>query len=215
LDAEKVISIPTGADVSRFHPGDRLHARMQIGLSADDSIVGIVATLRSWKGHRFALSAMLDQRLARARLLIVGGGPQDSALREQAASQGLTDRVLFAGQQSNVVPWLQAMDVFTLPSTGNEGVPQALVQAMACGIPVVTTPVGAIPEVVTHDRTGLIVPTEDTVRLGDAIVRLLHDSVLSQRLSNAAREHVTQRFSTASMLEAMERTLLRAAKDRR
>jgi glycosyltransferase involved in cell wall biosynthesis len=209
LDPLSVVSIPTGADMSRFRPGDRAAARARIGIGNTAPLVGIVATLRSWKGHRFLISAMSDPRLAHARLVIVGDGPQEPVLREQAAPLG--DRVVFAGQLNDVTPWLQALDVFVLPSTGNEGVPQALIQAMACGLPVVTTAVGAIPEVVRAGETGLVVPVGSPQALADAIATLLGNEALSARLSASGREFVSQRFTATAMLDKMEEVLHDAA----
>jgi glycosyltransferase involved in cell wall biosynthesis len=137
---ERLESVPTGADTSRYRPGDRATARAQTGLPADRMLIGIIATLRSWKGHRYLLEALP----AGATLVIVGDGPQREALNARVAELGLKDRVIFAGNQRDVVPWMQALDVFALPSYANEGVPQALVQAMLVGLPCVTTPVGSI-----------------------------------------------------------------------
>jgi len=204
LNPDKVVSVPTGADVSRFQPGDRTASRTRLGLADGGPIVGIVATLRSWKGHRFLISAMSDPRLAAARLVIVGDGPQDAALRDQAAASGVGARIIFAGQQEDVAPWLQAFDIFVLPSTGNEGVPQALMQAMATGLPVVTTAVGAIPELVRDGETGLIVPPENVDALVGAIARLLANEELAARLGAAGDEHVSKSFTANSMLDSME-----------
>lgn len=212
LDANKVVSIPTGADPSHFKPGARADARRQLGLPADAPIVGIVATLRSWKGHRFLISAMRDPRLAAARLVIVGEGPQSVALRDQVSAEGLTDRVLFAGQREDVAPWLQALDVFALPSTGNEGVPQALVQAMLSEVPVVTTPVGAIPELVKDGETGLLVAPSDANALAAAVARLLNDPRLARELAIAARRLAAARFGAPAMLDAMDAVLREAAR---
>jgi glycosyltransferase involved in cell wall biosynthesis len=205
LDPTAVVSIPTGADMSRFRRGDRAAARARIGIAGPAPLVGIVATLRSWKGHRFLISAMEDPRLAHARLVIVGAGPQEPVLREQAVPFG--SRVLFAGQKDDVAPWLNALDVFALPSTGNEGVPQALVQAMACELPVVTTPVGAIPELVRADETGLLVPAANPQALADAIATLLTDERLAARLGSAGRAFVSERFTMTAMLDKMEEVL--------
>ena len=102
-------------------------ARAQLGLAARSPLVGIVATLRSWKGHRFLIEALAARG---ATLVIVGDGPQREALRQRSRSSASRERVRFAGNQRDVVPWMQALDVFALPSYANEGVPQALVQAM-------------------------------------------------------------------------------------
>ncbi len=215
LDPDMVVSIPTGADLARFRPGDRAAARARIGLAGAAPIIGIVATLRSWKGHRFLISAMTDPRLAAARLVIVGDGPQDAALRTQVTAADLDDRVRFAGRQDDVAPWMRAFDIFALPSTGNEGVPQALAQAMACGLPVVTTPVGSISELVRDGETGLLVPPGDVGALAGAIAHLLNDSALAQRLASAGHGHVTARFSTTVMLDAMEAVLQKATANTR
>jgi len=201
LDAEKIVSIPTGANIERFRPGDRAAMRAQLGLGGKGLVIGIVATLRSWKGHRFLISALEHPRLANARLVIVGDGPQNNPLREQAAPFG--DRIIFAGQQNDVAPWLQAFDVFALPSTGNEGVPQALLQAMATGLPVVSTPVGAIPELVTDGETGLLVPPENSSALAAALARLA-DPDLAARLGSAGQKRVSARHTSQAMLDAME-----------
>jgi glycosyltransferase involved in cell wall biosynthesis len=209
LDPAHVLSVPTGTDLTRFFPADRAEARRALGL-ADGPLIGIVATLRSWKGHRFLIEALNDPALAAARLAIVGDGPQDPVLRELVAARGLGARVRFAGQQNDVAPWMRAFDVMALPSTGNEGVPQALMQAMACGIPVVTTPVGAIPEIVRDGETGLLVPAEDSAALATAIARLLGNAALARRLAAAARDLIATKHTSAAMLDAMERILLQA-----
>ncbi|MDO8533892.1 MAG: glycosyltransferase [Xanthobacteraceae bacterium] len=215
LDPDSVISIPTGTDMSRFAPGDRAHARAQLGLPALSPIIGIVATLRSWKGHRFLISALKDPRLAAVMLVIVGDGPQDGALQEQVTAAGLTDRVVFAGRQNDVAPWLHALDVFALPSTGHETTPQAIQQAMACGIPVVTTPAGAGLELVLDGETGLVVTSENVAAIADAIVRILNDRELARRLAEAGRNHVMTRFTATAMLDAMEAVLRKATADSR
>ena len=86
----------------------------------------------------------------------------------------------FAGNQADVAPWMQALDLFCLPSYANEGVPQALMQAMACGLPVVTTPVGSIGEIVQDGETGRLVPPGDAGALGAAIEALLADAPLRE-----------------------------------
>src|SRR6185312_11855034 len=173
-DPARVVSIPTGIDLARFRPGDRRAARAALGLAPDTPLVGIVATLRSWKGHRYLIEAMAG--IPDARLAIVGDGPQREALEALVRERGLADRVRFAGNQADVAPWLRAFDVFCLPSYANEGVPQALMQAMACALPVVTTPVGSIEEIVADGETGVLVPPQDVERLRAALGSLLADT---------------------------------------
>ncbi len=162
---ERLTSVPTGIDARRFAPGDRAAARGATGLPADRTLIGIVATLRSWKGHRFLIDAFARLEGERLGLVIVGGGPQREAIEAQVASLGLGDRVVLAGDQADVLPWLQALDVFALPSYANEGVPQALVQAMLCGLACVTTGIGAIPEAARDGETAVVVPPQDVEAL--------------------------------------------------
>ena len=204
LDADRVTSVPTGIDLERFCAGDRLEARRALNLPEQGVIIGIVATLRSWKGHRYLVDAMTGQGLEQAHLLIVGDGPGRDNLTAQIAATGQQRRATMAGNQSDVVPWLRAMDIFVLPSYANEGVPQALMQAMATGIPVVTTAVGAIGELVRPDDTGLVVTPQDVPAIQAALRRLMGDAALRERLAAAALAHVRKHCSQENMLERME-----------
>jgi len=202
--AERITSVPTGIDSQHFAPGDRAAARVALGLPTDAQVVGIVATLRSWKGHRYLIDAFASFPDERTLLLIVGDGPQREALEAQVASLGIAERVRFAGNQRDVRPWLHAMDVFALPSYANEGVPQALLQAMLCGLPCVTTNVGSIDEVAQDGMTALVVPAQDTSQLSAALARLLGNAALSQQLGRAARAHCAAGFGLETMLDKME-----------
>jgi glycosyltransferase involved in cell wall biosynthesis len=198
-----IASVPTGIEAARFSPGDRAAARAQLGLPLSPTLVGIVATLRSWKGHRYLLDAMT--RLPESiELAIVGDGPQRAALETQVAGAGLAQRVHMVGRRDDVLPWLRAFDVFALPSYANEGVPQALVQAMLVGLPCVTTAVGGMAEASADGRTALVVPPRDAPALAGAILRLANDEGLRRALGEAARKHCAASFSYDRMLERME-----------
>jgi glycosyltransferase involved in cell wall biosynthesis len=201
---DAVRSIPTGIDDQLFAPGDRDAARAELGLPADRLIVGIVATLRSWKGHRHLVEAVAALDDPRLLLVIVGDGPQHEALEAQITAGGLQERVRLIGRRDDVHRWLQAFDLFALPSYANEGVPQALVQAMLSGLACVTTTAGAIPEVAIDGRTALIVPQQDPPALAAAISRLAADPELRVALGTAARAHCRQGFTRESMLDRME-----------
>lgn len=200
---EKIVSVPTGIDTTRFAPGDRHLARIRLGLPANKTLVGIVAALRSWKGHRYLIEACAALP-PDTGLLIVGDGPQREALKELIKVHGMTERVWLPGNQVDVVPWLQALDVFALPSYANEGVPQALVQAMLVALPCVTTSAGSIGELALNGQTALVVPAQDAQALGEAIGRLSADAGLRNELGAAARLHCLERNSLEKMLEAME-----------
>jgi glycosyltransferase involved in cell wall biosynthesis len=214
LDPARVVSVPTGIDTKRFAPVDRAAAKAALGLAPQERHVGIVATLRSWKGHLYLLDAfaqLAQPPQSQLRLLIVGEGPMRAPIEERVAALGLADRVSFAGQRNDPERWLQALDVFCLPSYANEGVPQAILQAMLCGLPIVTTPVGAILEAVSDGTTALVVPPRDAGALASAIGRLLDDPALATRLGAEARRRASADFSMESMLDRMEATFRRAA----
>lgn len=201
--AERVVSVPTGVDAARFRPGARSAARRALGLPASPLLVGIVATLRSWKGHRTLIEA-LAQLSESIELVVVGDGPMRETLRSEVAARRLERRVRFAGNQPDVVPWLHALDIFALPSFANEGVPQALVQAMLCALPCVTTTVGSIAELATHESTALVVPPRDASALAAAIRRLAESEGLRRDLGEAARHHCVENFAYERMLDRME-----------
>jgi glycosyltransferase involved in cell wall biosynthesis len=214
LEPGSVTSIPTGIDVNRYKPGDRSAARVLTGLQHAKFVIGVVATLRIGKGHHLLIPTLVDPRLHHATLVIVGDGPQENKLHAQAAELGVADRVVFAGRQTDVVPWLQSFDVCALPSIAIEGAPQALMQAMACGVPVVTTPVGAIPELVQDGQSGIFVPAGDTAALVDAFSRLEADPAFARSLVVAARRFAETNCAIAIMLDLMEDVLRKAVSQR-
>jgi glycosyltransferase involved in cell wall biosynthesis len=203
IDGKRIESVPTGSDAGRFRPGSRAAARAKLGLPAEAMLAGIVATLRSWKGHRYLVEAMREVP-ANVRLVAVGDGPQREALEARIAQLGLRERVHMAGDQADVLPWLQALDLFALPSYANEGVPQALVQAMLCGLPCITTTAGSISELAAHEATALVVPPKDAPALAAAIRRLAENEGLRRELGQAARKHCVENFSYERMLDRME-----------
>ena len=203
VDAARVVSIPTGIDLARYRPGDARAARRSLGLAPEGFIVGIVATMRGWKGHSFLFEAFARLADPAARLLAVGDGPQRENLGALARDLGIAERVVFPGNQDDVVPWMQAMDVYCLPSWANEGVPQGLMQAMACRVPVISTPVGSIDEIVRDGDTGLMVPPRDAAALNAAIERVRTDAALRERLAAAGHREAQERFGDALMVERM------------
>lgn len=205
LDPARVISVPTGIDTKRFAPcNDKTAIKSSLGLNPDKKYIGILATLRSWKGHIFLLDAFAKLNHPEWELLIVGDGPQRAAISTHIEERGLTQLVRMVGQQNNPEDWLQAMDIFCLPSYANEGVPQALLQAMLSGLPIVSTPVGSILEAVTNNISALIVPPKDVVALSKSLQRLIDDQKLAHQLGTSARLAAESRYSLMGMLDQME-----------
>lgn len=202
---DRLTSVPTGIDLTRFVPGDAPAARRRLGLPQQQAL-GCIATLRDWKGHDYLLEAIALERRKWLgwMVIIVGDGPHRPKLEAHLAALGLGDTVRLVGQQDDVVPWLQAMDLVTLPSYAEEGVPQAIMQAMACGLPVVSTPVGAIPEAVEQGLTGLLVAPRSAEALALGLAQLRDDVPLRGRFGAQGRARALRDFGIGQMLDRME-----------
>ncbi len=201
----RMTSIPTGIDLARFVPGDARAARSGLGLP-DRPTLGIVATMRAWKGHAFLFDALASTRDAWAgwQVVVVGGGPDRALLEAHVARNGLAELVRFAGHQEDVVPWIQSLDLFALPSYGEEGVPQSIMQAMACAVPVVSTDIGAIAEAVEPGVTGLFAEPRSASSLAATLAQLRDDAELRARFGAAARAKAERTFGIDRMLDRME-----------
>lgn len=205
VDPDRVTAVPTGMDAQRFVPGDKKLSRASLGLSEADLIIGIVATIRSWKGHQYLLEAVSKLKHNSVRLLVVGDGPARKALEQRIDELNLGSRVIMAGQQEDVLPWLQAMDIFVLPSYANEGVPQALLQAMLCEKAIITTDAGSISEAVEHQHSALLVDKKNSDAIAQALELFISDPALAKRLGKQARVSAAAEHGYEAMLDKMEK----------
>ena len=131
-------------------------------------------------------------------LLLVGDGPERGRIEEEMRRQGVADRCHITGMQSDVLPWLQEMDIFCL-SSDTEGLSISLVEAGACGLPSVVTDVGGNREVVVEGETGLLTPKGDEAALAAALEKLTEDRSLRRRIGLAARKRIAEHFSLDQM----------------
>ena len=209
ISPDNVTSVPTGIDCNIFTPTKDVEAvRKALDLPLDKCIIGIVATLRSWKGHSYLLDAFSQIDLSDNHLLVVGDGPQWDNINKQIDRLGLRGKVTLCGDQQDVVPWMQAMDIFTLPSYANEGVPQGLMQAMACGLPVISTDVGSIVEIIDDNNTGIIVEKQSAAALAKAITALRQDNNLRQSIAERALLFARQNCDISAMRDRMNSVFL-------
>jgi len=165
---------------------------------------GAVGHLRRYKGIDVLLEAarLISAEISEARGIVVGGGEDEGALRDLRGQLGLTDTVDFLGVRPDARRLMGGLDVFVVPSR-QEGLPVALLEAMALERAVVATSVGGVPEVVQHEVNGIIVPPEDPGALAASVLGLLRDRDLAQRLGSAASRTVEERFSSARMAEEL------------
>ncbi len=205
-------SVRTGIDLNYYTPLDRATMRLKLGIE-DRPTLGVLATLRDWKGHRDLLDAfaILHADFPEWRLIIIGDGPERERLNARITELDLQNLVRMAGNQQNVPEWLSTLDLLTLPSYGAEGVPQGIMQGMACGLAVVSTTVGAIDEAVQHDKTGYMVPPRDPAALANALAKLMGNEALRSQMAAAGLVYARANFGLDVMLDKMEEIFYRCA----
>jgi glycosyltransferase involved in cell wall biosynthesis len=187
-DAARVRVIPNGCDAATFHLGDRTSARHSLGVSQDAELVVYAGRLVPEKGLRELLEAMqlIVAQRPQLQLVLIGSGPMQDELRTLTAENGCV-RLTGALPPETVAQWMVAADLITLPSY-SEGHPNVLVEALACGRPVVATAVGGIPEVVDA-ACGVLIPPRDGAALATALTQVLErewdEAALSRRFSRA------------------------------
>lgn len=201
----RVIRNGIALDRVRPDPALGLATRRALGLGASSPIVGTVAVFRAQKRLDLWLEAadLVRRRVPDARFLLVGDGPERPRLEALARERSLTDAVVFAGLKEDVRPYLAALDVF-LMSSQFEGLPLALLEAMAMERGVVATAVGGVPEALASGGEGLLVPPGSAEALAGAVVDLLDDAPRRAALGAAARGRVAREFSMLRMLEELE-----------
>lgn len=207
LPADHVGSTPTGIDPEIYAPGLRYEAKILFGLTGL-TVIGVVATIRSWKGHGILIEALKHLPSKHYRFVFVGDVPIRMAIEEESRLAGLADLILFAGYQNNVLLWLLAMDVFVLPSYANEGISQVLVQAMMAEIPVFATTAGAVTEVARVHQSALVIEPSNPHALRAAITSLSDNPALGSHLATGARELVLRSHNEAVMVEKMDSVFL-------
>jgi glycosyltransferase involved in cell wall biosynthesis len=183
--------IPNGVDVTRFHPSD-----MGTALAEQEQVVVCVGTLRYSKGIDVLLQAwhLVHKNAPQARLILVGTGSLQSQLERMAQALSIADSVEFTGLQSDVAAQLHRGNVAVLPSRW-EGMPNALLEAMACGLACVATRVSGSEDIIQQGVNGLLVEPEDYQGMAEAILTLLRNPALVQEYGRAARQTIEQHYS--------------------
>lgn len=205
VEPSKIRVIYNGIEPSLYNVPPDPTLRASLGVPEKTKVVGVVANLIHYKGHRFFLQACheVKRKIPEVRFLLIGDGPLRRELEGLAAALSLEKDVLFLGSRQDIPELLALMDVAVLPSL-EEGFPNAVLEAMAAGKPVVATRVGGIPEAVIHGETGLLVQPKDPQALADAILALLDDPQLAEEMGRAGQERVKKEFSLDRMIREME-----------
>jgi glycosyltransferase involved in cell wall biosynthesis len=203
LPARLVTTVHNGLDLSPFLDlPDRSAARRRYGVPASALAFGLAARFAPQKGHDVLLEAALPllERDERLWLLLAGDGPLLEVARTRARASSARDRVLFPGFETDVPELLAALDIYASAAIA-EGLGIATIEAMAAGLPVVSTNVGGTPEVVEDGVTGLLVSPGKPVPFSDALVRLLRDPAARRAMGEAGRARAIAEFGEERMLD--------------
>lgn len=194
----KIDVVYNGVDTGRFapDPGARERLAQDLPIAPGDFVITGAFSLLPWKQPAVLLDAcaLLARRGVPVRLLMAGAGPLLAELQSRSLQLGLAERTHWLGHSGRLETVLQACDVFVLPSIG-EAFGNVLAEAMACGVPVVASRSGGIPEIVDHGRTGLLVEPRKPEALATSIETLAHDPDFRTRMGRHGREEVCRRFS--------------------
>jgi glycosyltransferase involved in cell wall biosynthesis len=212
ITPEDRIAVVEGAvDLDRFapSPGDTVRAEVEIG--AQTPVAGIVARMKPDRGHRMLLEVWerVSTRLPKARLLLAGRGELESELRRFVLSRGLGS-VVFLGYRQDLPEVYRSFNLKVLLAPGNDGTCRAALEALACGVPVLASDRGALPEIVRDGQTGRVVPADDAAALEEALVTLLSDPMKLSHMGEQARTDALARFRIEIQGQKIEQLYQRA-----
>jgi glycosyltransferase involved in cell wall biosynthesis len=201
-EAARISTVHNGVDFTPHRRANGAAARKKLGFPETDLLVGTTGRLAPQKGFVYLVRAMphILASLPSARLIVVGEGPLEEELKQEARQSGVADRVHFLGFRHDVPELLAAFDVYALPSLW-EGLSISLIEALAAGKPIVATSIDGNAEAIEHMKTGLMVPPADPAALAEGIRTLLADRDLAAALARPPRRSAEVRFSIERMVE--------------
>ncbi|MEQ9407825.1 MAG: glycosyltransferase [Fuerstiella sp.] len=209
LPAGRVEVVYNGVDLDSLAAPSadaRERLRREFGLTDNHFVILQVARLHELKDHQTALIAVDEARrtVPEIRLLLAGDGPERSAIQQTIAERGLEQHVILTGTRSDIADLLAAADVFLLSSI-SEGIPLTIIEAMAAGLPVVSTAVGGIPEMIEHRRSGFLAAAGDSLGLAASLIGLHQAPDLRRSIGQEGRRQAESRFSLEVMLAGYSR----------
>ncbi len=212
----RLIEIPLGIDLAPFLDAPRGELRRELGIPDDDPLVGIVGRLVPIKAIEVFIEAMalVARSSSRARFVIVGDGELRPALESLVRARGLNGRLHFLGWRADLRPVYGDLDVVVLTS-GNEGTPVSILEALAAGRPVVATAVGGVPDVIGPNERGILVPPRDPRAVAHAVEDLLARPADASRLGRAGRSHVYPAYDIGTLVGRIERLYTDLSRERR
>ena len=212
----RALVVRTGVDLRRFHPGDESAGlREELGVPPQHRLVGAVGALVTQKGHRYLVDAApaVLERMPLTTFVIAGEGKLCGELEERISGLGLGRRLRLLGRRDDIPRLLASLDLFVMPSLW-EGLPYALLEAMATAVPVVGTAIPGLVDLIEPGRTGWLADAASAESLADAIVSALSAYGSSTVMAQAARQRVLAEHSRERMLEQLGAIYERAAQER-
>jgi len=202
VPADRTTTVHEGIDVDRVLAVEPLNVREEYWFPPHSLIVGNIAALVPHKGQKYLVdaAALVVREVPEARFLVLGEGDLRATLEQQIKHLHLAQHVVLAGFRADILAVLKGLDLFVMSSV-TEGLGTSLLDAMAASRPIVATRAGGIPEVVVDGASGLLVPPRDAHALAEAILGMLRDEAMRQRLAEAGFARVRARFSVDRMVE--------------
>jgi glycosyltransferase involved in cell wall biosynthesis len=212
VEPDRVVTLQGGADAEIYRPDAAdPSVRGRLGGEAAAPLVGLVAGLRVMKGHEVVVDALARLGARAPRVVFVGRGPREEAIREAIGRAGLGDRVALLGHLADVAAAVAALDVALYVPLESEGMSRVLFEYLAAERPVIAARVGAVPEVLADREHALLVPAGDAEALSAALAEMLEAPELRARLGRAGRQLVLARHSSARLAAALETHYARLA----
>jgi len=206
FNPQRIRVVYNGIDTSRYIPRNQANRERYLpGVSSSHKLVITVANMHILvKGHLNLIAAAkkVCRELPDVKFVLVGDGQQRALLEKEVRAAALEDRFLFLGYRKDIPELLSCSDLGVLASRA-EGLPNAVLEYMAAGLPVIATKVGGIPEIIEDGVHGLLVPPEDSGALAAALLRMLRDTRFAERLAKAGREHVIAKFNFEVLLQSL------------
>jgi len=206
IKEEKIVDIPNFVNTKKFYPvlnKKRSELRSKLFLPIDKKIISFVGRLSPQKGVFYLIRAWSKAIITypEVALLVIGDGPLMKSLKDQARALNLLDKIEFLGKKENISEYLQASDIFVLPSLA-EGMANTLLEAMVCGLPCIATRIGGSVDLIDDGKDGILVEPASSEELASAILRLLKDKESSKNIGNQARKKISERYSINSIVPA-------------
>jgi glycosyltransferase involved in cell wall biosynthesis len=204
IRGDKITVIPNGISVEGYRTSaDRESVRKEFGIAPSDLLVGTAGRLALVKNQAMILeaAARIVPKVENLRLVFYGEGPEEDNLKRLAVDLGIASRVTFAGLRSDMARVLSGLDIFLLSSV-SEVAPMVLLESMALEVPVISTDVGGVSEMMEPGKSGLLTENRNVEEMAEAMLRLAVDPDCRREIGRRGREFVERRFDESSMLQA-------------